>query len=74
MKSAKTGDYLLWKGVPAKIVYSNEGHRSVGIEILENTKCPNCGEDLGKKQIDVIVSSPMYQENAEPMQTIKVPY
>ena len=69
MKDAKLGDYLLWNGKPAKIIAETE-KRQVVIELLENCKCPHCLGDLGKKQINVIVSSPMFQNEAEPMQTI----
>jgi len=70
MKNPKLGDYLLWLGRPAKIIgTSNE--RQVIIELLEHEKCPECGADLGVKQIHVIVSSPMFQKGAESLPTIK---
>ena len=69
MKTAKLGDYLLWEGKPAKIVYE-ANDRTVGVELFENCSCPHCGGDLGKKQISVIPTSPMFQNAAEPMQTI----
>lgn len=69
MKNPKLGDFILWDGKPAKIVYESTG-RKVGIELLENCKCPHCNGDLGKKQIDVIVASPQFQNNAMPIQTM----
>lgn len=64
MKAPQLGDYLLWKGQLAKIVYETD-RRTVGIELVENCKCPHCNGDLGKKQINIIPSSPLFQENAE---------
>ncbi len=70
MKNPNLGDYLLWKGSPAKVVGETD-RRLVIIEMLENSKCPHCNADLGKKQIQVIVSSPLFQENAEKIPTIQ---
>lgn len=69
MKNPKLGDYLLWKGQPAKVVYETD-RRTVGIEILENCKCPHCQGDLGKNQFNIIPTSPLFQENAEPLQVM----
>ena len=69
MKDARLGDFLLWKGEPAKVVAETES-RQVVIEILEPCKCPHCEGDLGKYQFTVIVSSPLFQDSAEPLQTI----
>ena len=70
MKNPKLGDWLLWKGEPAKIVYE-ANQRTVGIELVNDCKCPHCKKILGKKQINVIPTSPLFQENAEPLQTLK---
>lgn len=70
MKAASLGDYLLWKGHPAKVIGQTSSPQVV-IELLENHKCRHCNGDLGKEQINVIVSSPLFQENAKPMQTIQ---
>lgn len=69
MKDASLGDYLLWEGKPAKIICETD-RRQVTIEILEDKKCPHCGEILGKEQINMIVGSPLFQENAERLRTI----
>lgn len=69
MKDAKIGDFLLWKGEPAKVVAETDS-RQVIIEMLESCKCQHCGGDLGKKQFTMIVSSLLFQESAEPLQTI----
>ncbi len=70
MKNAELGDYLLWKGKLAKVVYE-ANQRTVGIELFEHYSCPHCKKSLGKKHINVIPASPLFQENAEPLPTIK---
>jgi len=69
MKTPKLGDHLLWEGKLAKVVYETN-RNTVGIELLENSKCPHCNGDLGKKQINIIPTSPLFQENAEPLQVM----
>ena len=69
MKKPHLGDYLLWQGKPAKIIGETD-RKQVIIELLENCKCPHCQGDLGKDQTWVIVSSPLFQENAEALPTI----
>lgn len=63
MKSAKLGDFLLWKGALAKIVGTTD-HKQVIIEMVSDTKCPHCGESIGKNQFSVIENSQLLQENA----------
>jgi len=70
MKNPKLGDHLLWKGQLAKVVYETD-QRTVGIELFESCKCPHCDGDLGKEQIDIIPTSPLFQENAEPLQAMQ---
>jgi hypothetical protein len=69
MKDARIGDYLLWRGKPAKVIGSTD-RRQVIIELLEDAKCPHCDGNLGKDQTYVIVSSPMFQNGAETINTI----
>jgi len=69
MKNPKLGDYLLWKGEPAKIIGTTSSQQVV-IEMLENCKCPYCDGDLGKDQVHMIVSSPLFQQNAEIIPTM----
>lgn len=38
MKAASLGDYLLWKGHPAKVIGQTSSPQVV-IELLENHKC-----------------------------------
>ena len=70
MKKAELGDYLLWEGQPAKVIGETDS-RQVVIELLEDAVCPHCEGKLGKEQIHVIVSSPMFQNGAEKMKTIQ---
>lgn len=70
MKDPSVGDFLFWRGELAKII-GETSQRSVIIEMFENRRCPECKADLGKDQIHMIVSSPLFQENAEPIPTIK---
>lgn len=69
MKTGKLGQYLIWKKRPAKIIGESNAHQVI-IEMLENKRCPYCEGDLGKEQIHVITSSPMYQDGAEKLETI----
>lgn len=70
MINPKLQDYLWWKGKLSKIVGLAHGPIAI-IESLDNKKCPECGEDLGKDQEHWIINSPAFQEGAEPIQTIK---
>jgi hypothetical protein len=70
MKKASLGDYLLWKGEPAKIIGTTSGQQVV-IELLKNATCPHCNGDLGKDQTHVIMSSPLFQDNAQVIKSIK---
>lgn len=40
------------------------------LNCFENCKCPHCQGDLGKEQIHMIVSSPLFQQSAEKLQSI----
>ena len=71
MKNPKLGDYLLWDRKPAKII-GTTSNQQVIIEIIENCKCPHCNGDLGKKQIHMIVSSPLFQQSAETLPVMDV--
>jgi hypothetical protein len=70
MKDCRLGDYLFYNGTMVKCVGVNEAHRSVILESLDDACCEHCGESLGKRQINVIVSSLNFQNGAEPLQTI----
>lgn len=49
MKTAKLGDYLLWKGELSKVIGEMPA-KAIIIEILENQKCPHCNGDLGQNK------------------------
>lgn len=72
MKTADIGQVLKWKGKLVQVKFLNEGHRAIGMEFLEDEHCPNCGHNLGKKQFEIIESSLLFQENAEPVETINL--
>lgn len=69
MKRPKLGDYLTWNGRLAKIVGGYD-QPSVRIEFVDDATCPHCGESLGKEQFMMIPTSPLFQESAEPIQTM----
>ncbi len=70
MKNPKLGDYLLWEGKPAKIV-GEASERQVVIQMLAPRQCPHCESYFGVEQFSVIVNSPLFQENAEKLPTLK---
>ena len=69
MKTAKLGDFLLWNGEPAEVIGEINDH-AVVIELIRDNICPHCGGRLPKKSFAVVDSSPQFQENAGPVQTI----
>ena len=71
MKTPKLEDYILWKGQPAKIVGLSDGPQAT-IEIQESERCRNCkSERIFFRQFQVIIASPLFQENAMPIQTLE---
>lgn len=71
MIKAELNDYLEWEGRIYQVKWINPGSRSIGAESIDQSKCPHCGGDIGKDTFDMIESSPLFQENAKPIQTIK---
>ena len=69
MKTPKLGDYILWRGELAKIVCEVRSN-SVDVEMIHPDKCPHCGGELLPKFFNVIPTSPLFQECAEPVQTM----
>jgi hypothetical protein len=65
----KLGDYILWNGEIAQII-SRTDRPTVGIKILEPKKCPHCENVIGNDFFDVIPESPLFLENAKPVQTM----
>lgn len=68
MKNPKLGDFFLWKGEIAKVI-GETNSRTIIFEMLDPKKCPHCGEVVEVHQINMIPTSPLFQENAEPIQT-----
>ena len=66
MKKPKLGDLFFWKNKLAKIVAMAD-QPTVVIEMYEPEKCPHCNGCLEKIQFSVIPTSPLFQENAEPI-------
>lgn len=71
MKTPHLQDFLLWKGKLAQVI-GLVNYPSVVMHMVEHQKCPHCGGDLGVEQIEVVIQSPLFQENAEPIKTIDV--
>lgn len=69
MKIPKLGDYLMWEGELCKVIGESNAW-TVHIEKLHPEQCPHCNGELGKHQFSVIVASPLFQQSAEPIQTI----
>lgn len=70
MKKPKLGDVFYWKGQMVKVV-ATANEPTVFMETMENQKCPHCDGDIGKHQFGIIPTSPLFQENAEPIQTLE---
>ena len=69
MKTPHLQDFLLWKGKLAQVIGLCD-RPTVIMHTIEQAKCPHCGGDLGVEQIEVVIGSPLFQENAEPIKTI----
>lgn len=70
MKTANLGDYLFYDGALVKVIAINPGKKAIVMESLADELCPHCNKSLGKKQIEIIEDSPLFQDNAKPIQTI----
>lgn len=71
MKTPRLGDHIIWRGQPAEIIGLSDGPQAI-IEIEEIEICENCNLDrIVKRQFSVIISSPLFQENAEAIQTLE---
>jgi hypothetical protein len=71
MKQVQVGDVFLWMGKLVQAQWMNQGHKSVGFVTNESVVCPHCQQEHSVvKAHDIIVSSPLFQENAEPVTTL----
>ncbi len=63
-----------WKGKLVKVIGVNEGHRSIIMEYIDEKDsdliCGHCGHPVNH-HFDVIESSPLFQENAEKIETLE---
>lgn len=70
MKKAEISDLLYWKNSLAKVI-GRADRPTLIIEMIDDKKCPHCRGSLGREQFSIIPESPLFQENAEPVNTIK---
>lgn len=72
MKTAELGDVFYWGGDLVTCEWINDGRKSIGFIIREEVKCPHCGEiHEVEKSMNVIESSPQFQDGALAVPTIK---
>lgn len=70
MKVANLGDYFLWMGQVVKCQWLGFGEKTIGFKVTKVIEC-DCGrKHTYEEGYDVVESSPMFQENAEPIKTI----
>ena len=70
MKNPNLGDYLLWKGKLVQVVCETSV-RQVGMRPVKPICCPGCGLEAEEQIIWMIPTSPLFQQSAEPVQTMK---
>ena len=71
MKTAQLGDYFDWNGQIVRVEWMSEGKKSIGFKVKTMVTCPHCKEQHEIIEgYDVIESSPMFQENANPIKSI----
>ncbi len=70
MKKVKTNDIFYWKGNLARVIGYTSGRTFISIEMLDPDRCPHCHGYLEKRQFDVVEGSPLFEENAKPVETI----
>lgn len=72
MKTANLGEYFLWRGEITRVDSINNGHKSICFNTKKQVQCPHCKESHEVDDwMDIIESSPMFQEGAEPIKSIK---
>ena len=69
MKNPHLGDTILWEGKLAKVIGLAD-RPTVIIEMIADKLCPHCKGSLGKEQFSVVISSPLFQGGAKPVQTL----
>ena len=66
----KPSTILKWKGEVYEVVGTSEG-KVIYMQPYGAKPCEKCGE---VKEIAIVESSPLFQENAEPVVTILTPF
>lgn len=67
MKRADLGAIFRYNGELVEVFAINDGRRAVVFKPLNKPPCPTCGHD---HRIELIESSPLFQDNAEPVETL----
>lgn len=70
MKKPEIGDIFLWKGDLVKVIGRADEPTHI-MEMIEDDRCPFCAEQIGRRQFSVIHTSPLFQENAKAIKTLK---
>ena len=68
MKRATLGTIFRYRGVLCEVLKINEGHRSLIFKPVGADPCPTCGYD---HRTELIETSPLFQEDAEPVETVQ---
>jgi len=73
MKTAETRDLLRWRENERiyEVIGFNPGEKAVCMRSLDENLCPHCNKPTGKDYMEIIESSPLFQENVEPIKMIK---
>ena len=64
-------DYLEWEGRLYQVIGDDKGQRQIILKSMEKTVCPHCQGILDYDFIHVIPTSPLFEQNAKPIKTIK---
>lgn len=70
MKNPLLGDYLLLNGQLVQVVCETTS-RMVGMKPVKPVCCSGCGVEVEEQIIWMIPTSPLFQQSAEPVQTMK---
>jgi hypothetical protein len=68
MKTAQLGDIFEYEGELVQVQWINQGYKSIGFTPVNAQPCPCCGVT---KKWDIIENSPLFQQGANPIKTIK---
>jgi len=68
MKTAQLGDIFEFEGELVQVQWINQGYKAIGFVPVNAKPCPCCG---ATKKWEVIESSPLFQQGANPIKTIK---